>query len=66
MITPEKYKLLKDPLQLETRRTLILISKLLQNLSNRIPFDGSKEEYMSPLNSFLDQNYAVAEGFLNY
>lgn len=48
-------------LSIETRRTLILISKLLQNLSNRIQFDGSKEEYMVSMNPFIEQNYAVVE-----
>ncbi|MES1907540.1 MAG: hypothetical protein MHM6MM_000643 [Cercozoa sp. M6MM] len=36
------------------RRNLILITKVLQNLSNGVRF-GDKEPYMIPLNKYLDQ-----------
>ncbi len=45
--------LFTEPPTLEAQRGLILISKLLQNLSNGIVFDDSKEEYTAELNKFI-------------
>eukprot|EP01103_Thecamoeba_quadrilineata_P014884 TRINITY_DN4544_c0_g1_i1.p1 TRINITY_DN4544_c0_g1~~TRINITY_DN4544_c0_g1_i1.p1 ORF type:complete len:569 (+),score=85.70 TRINITY_DN4544_c0_g1_i1:51-1757(+) len=39
-----------------SKRALILISKLLQNLVNGVEFDGSKERYMVSLNCFITRN----------
>ena len=39
----------------KTRRGLILISKIIQTLSNGVVF-GKKEEYMIPMNSFINEN----------
>lgn len=35
------------------QRSCVLVSKMLQNLVNGVEFDGSKEHYMTKLNSFL-------------
>ena len=37
-------------------RILILVSKLLQSVSNGVEFDGSKEDYMQNLNPFIRRN----------
>ena len=50
---------------MEAQRGLILISKLLQNLSNGIEFDESQEKYMSDLNKFLAEKMSVVQSFFN-
>lgn len=42
-------------LSTENQRTLILVSKVLQNLSNHITF-GEKEPFMMFMNSFINKN----------
>jgi len=65
LVTPETFCFLPDgqiPSR-HARRNLTLVSKLMQNLSNGILF-GSKEEYMCPMNSFIDSNKSLMESFL--
>eukprot|EP00761_Pharyngomonas_kirbyi_P003604 gb/GECH01003608.1/.p1 GENE.gb/GECH01003608.1/~~gb/GECH01003608.1/.p1 ORF type:complete len:753 (+),score=183.31 gb/GECH01003608.1/:1-2259(+) len=45
------------------RRNLILISKILQNLSNGLQF-GKKEEYMRSMNFFIERNQDTMNQFL--
>ena len=47
-----------------SRRGLILISKVLQNLSNGVEF-GQKEEYMLPLNPFITENIPMMHRFFD-
>ncbi len=47
----------------ETRRSLILISKVLQNLSNEVQF-GDKEKYMLFINEWISQNQERMQRFL--
>eukprot|EP01103_Thecamoeba_quadrilineata_P014323 TRINITY_DN4239_c0_g1_i1.p1 TRINITY_DN4239_c0_g1~~TRINITY_DN4239_c0_g1_i1.p1 ORF type:complete len:569 (-),score=83.60 TRINITY_DN4239_c0_g1_i1:177-1883(-) len=52
---PQKYGIEEPNLdKLECQRSLILVSKLLQNLVNGVEFDGTKEAYMTILNCFND------------
>lgn len=46
------------------RRPLILISKVLQNISNQVEF-GDKEEYMTPLNSFISSHFELMQNFFD-
>jgi hypothetical protein len=52
--TPEVYGLLPDGKlpSAKARRNLVLITKILQNLSNGVEF-GKKELYMMKVNSFI-------------
>ena len=53
-VTPERFNICSaGSLDKEARRNCILVSKVLQNLSNSVKF-GMKEPFMLPLNSFLD------------
>ena len=45
------------------RRNLTLITKMLQNVANGVLF-GAKEEYMIPLNSFVEDNKETMRQFL--
>jgi hypothetical protein len=38
------------------RREAVLITKILQTVSNGVEFDGSKEDYMKRLNPFIKRN----------
>lgn len=44
-------------------RTLILITKTIQNVANRVKY-GTKEQYMTPMNSFVTSNIKRVEEFL--
>jgi len=48
----------------ETRRPLVLISKAIQNLANEVRF-GKKEEYMFPVNEFIDRNLTKIRDFFD-
>lgn len=65
LLTPEAYGLL--PLGLVpgpvARRNLTLVTKLLQNLSNNVQF-GSKEQFMVPMNAFIDKNRDAMRRYL--
>jgi len=47
----------------ESRRNLILIGKLLQNLANQLMF-GEKEKYMQRTNSFIMDNLITMQAFV--
>ncbi|EGG23916.1 Ras GTPase activation domain-containing protein [Cavenderia fasciculata] len=51
-------------LTMEARRSLILVSKVLQNVANGILF-GAKEAYMKEMNSFLERNIEGVKVFLD-
>jgi len=52
---PESYGLVKKQPSKAARRSLVLITKVLQNLANEIVF-GKKEVYMVKMNDFLTSN----------
>ncbi|KAL6066378.1 PH domain-containing protein [Balamuthia mandrillaris] len=65
LVSPESYGMLpwgKVP-SLSSRRNLIMITKLLQNLSNDVAF-GVKEPYMQIVNCFIEDNREKMFGFL--
>jgi neurofibromin 1 len=53
--SPEAYGIVEEPPSADARRLLILITKVLQNLSNDVEF-GSKEPYMTKMNDFIHSN----------
>jgi len=53
--SPEAYGIVEEPPSANSRRLLILITKVLQNLSNDVEF-GSKEPYMTKMNDFIQSN----------
>jgi len=53
--SPEAYGIVEEPPSPDSRRLLILITKVLQNLSNDVEF-GSKEPYMTKMNDFIQSN----------
>jgi hypothetical protein len=55
---PETFGLVRDPPNIEQRRMLVLIAKVIQNLSNNQEF-GRKEQYMMKLNDFIRSNDKV-------
>eukprot|EP01101_Sappina_pedata_P003113 TRINITY_DN13331_c0_g1_i1.p1 TRINITY_DN13331_c0_g1~~TRINITY_DN13331_c0_g1_i1.p1 ORF type:complete len:155 (-),score=32.31 TRINITY_DN13331_c0_g1_i1:110-511(-) len=65
IVTPEKYGLASSAPSIQVRRTLVMITKLLQNLANGVEFDGSKEAYMKGMNSFITSNIAEVNRFFD-
>jgi len=53
--SPEAYGIVDEPPSADSRRLLILITKVMQNLSNDVEF-GSKEPYMTKMNDFIQSN----------
>eukprot|EP00736_Rhodelphis_marinus_P011867 Rmarinus@m.14082 len=66
LLAPEAHGLLPEGVipSPQSRRNLILISKLLQNLSNNVEF-GDKEAYMFACNSFIFQYRDIVSKFLS-
>eukprot|EP00002_Diphylleia_rotans_P030452 TRINITY_DN6259_c0_g1_i2.p1 TRINITY_DN6259_c0_g1~~TRINITY_DN6259_c0_g1_i2.p1 ORF type:complete len:771 (+),score=144.63 TRINITY_DN6259_c0_g1_i2:56-2368(+) len=66
ILTPESFELIPsdETVSDNGRRNLILITKLLQNVSNGVEF-GAKEEYMIPMNSFVQDNMSKMNEYLH-
>jgi len=62
---PHAYGLSPNPPTEVTQRQLILLSKVLQNLANGQRF-GKKEEFMSSMNDFIDNNILTLQAFYNH
>lgn len=60
--SPEAYGIVEEPPSPASRRLLILITKVLQNLSNDVEF-GAKEPYMTKMNDFIQANRVKLRNF---
>lgn len=54
IVTPDALNFVDFKLDKAMRRNLVLIAKMIQNLSNGVHF-GDKEQYMVPVNHFIDE-----------
>eukprot|EP01080_Neovahlkampfia_damariscottae_P002862 gene2862-4705_t len=63
IITPQSFNLIYKTPEKNARRTLTLISKIIQQISNQILFK-EKEEFMLPSNNFILKNMDLMEFFL--
>ncbi|KNC52361.1 disintegrin [Thecamonas trahens ATCC 50062] len=61
---PESVGFLPHPPEPAIRRQLTLLSKVLQNLANKVMF-GGKEPYMIPLNEFLEANAPALDQYID-
>jgi hypothetical protein len=52
---PEAHGIVRAAPSTEQRRLLVLVAKVIQNLSNQQPF-GKKEPYMVKMNGFIESN----------
>lgn len=59
---PEVFGLLPESPSSEFRHELTMVCKVLQGLANQVLF-GNKEEFMVPLNGFLEDNFGVINRF---
>lgn len=57
-LSPETYGIISDSKQVTpvSRRNLILLTKVLQNLSNGVEFQGNKEPFMMVVNDYIRGN----------
>ncbi|OCF79181.1 neurofibromin 1 [Kwoniella mangroviensis CBS 8886] len=62
IVSPESIDLDVNPDTRETRRALLLITKVIQNLANNVVF---KEPHMKVLNNFLSDNIRQVTKFLS-
>ncbi|KAK4066707.1 Ras-GAP domain-containing protein [Trichoderma simmonsii] len=65
ILSPKLFGLLRDHPRPQAQRTLTLIAKALQKLSNLSTF-GKREEYMEPMNRFLTQQRQTFRGFIDH
>mmetsp|Transcript_19695 Transcript_19695/g.75550 ORF Transcript_19695/g.75550 Transcript_19695/m.75550 type:complete len:805 (-) Transcript_19695:72-2486(-) len=65
IVSPQKFALLPRAPDPTKQRALILISKLLQSVSNGVEFDGSKEDYTQKLNPFIKRNRLYVDVFFD-
>eukprot|EP01129_Flabellula_baltica_P010372 TRINITY_DN4378_c0_g1_i2.p1 TRINITY_DN4378_c0_g1~~TRINITY_DN4378_c0_g1_i2.p1 ORF type:complete len:212 (+),score=43.14 TRINITY_DN4378_c0_g1_i2:21-656(+) len=63
IILPSVYGICQETPSPQSRRTLVLISKILQALSNNYPFTEKQKELM-PFNAFLAQKKEAFEAFV--
>lgn len=63
IVSPENIDLDVPAERRDTRRALLLITKVIQNLANNVLF-GSKEAHMKVLNQFLSDNIRQVTKFL--
>lgn len=63
IVAPEVVDLDVSPDTRESRRALLLITKVIQNLANNVLF-GNKEAHMKVLNPFLSENIRQVTKFL--
>jgi hypothetical protein len=54
-VAPASYGLVTKPLTTSQRRSVIFLSKVVQNVASMVRFD-KKEEFMQNLNSHIDKN----------
>ena len=55
LINPVKFGLCRQTMEItpDTQRSLILVLKIIQNISSGVEFDGSKEHFMCALNPLV-------------
>ncbi|KNC56133.1 uncharacterized protein AMSG_02148 [Thecamonas trahens ATCC 50062] len=64
LTAPHAYGLLEGPPNKSAQRVLILLAKVIQNLSNGKEF-GSKEPFMAKMNEFVVSNHDAMSQFLD-
>jgi hypothetical protein len=64
IVSPEGFGVWPEsnPLSIEQRRPLVLVSKTMQSLANEMYFS---EDYMTCLNSFITENVVVLQNFFD-
>jgi len=65
IIAPDQYGLIPKKPNLHASRAFVLITKILQSVSNGVEYDGSKEDYMQRLNPFIKRNRLYVNVFFD-
>ncbi|KAL6059391.1 Ras GTPase activating protein ira2 [Balamuthia mandrillaris] len=54
IVTPDAWDIIDGPLDAKQRRRLVLVAKVLQNLSNEVLFT-TKQSYLTAMNDFVEE-----------
>lgn len=54
IVTPEGYHIINETISSEARRPLVLVSKVIQNISNEV--EVKKEEFMTDMSEFITES----------
>jgi hypothetical protein len=60
---PDAFQVVDGQLSKDDRRACVLVSKVIQNLANGVRF-GQKEEFMEPMNAFIDRQTPAYNAFI--
>jgi len=63
LVAPEAFGLWKGAINPSDRRSLILVSKIVQNMANGVSF-GPKEPFMVPFNDLIEEKKPLMEKIL--
>ena len=59
LIDPKKFGLLPDEIDAGARKSLVLVLKVVQNIASGVPFDGTKESFMTCLNPLVSLHHPL-------
>lgn len=63
LVSPFEMGIVDKQPSVRTKRGLMLMSKILQNIANHVEF--SKEQHMLPFNDFLRANFELGRRFVH-
>lgn len=63
-MSPVQHGVTQEGISKKAQRGLILISKIIQQLSNAQSFGGGKEEHMVAFNAYISENIPIVKTYL--
>lgn len=64
LVSPVQHGVTDSSVSKKAQRGLILVSKIIQQLSNAQNFGGGKEEHMVSFNNYITENIPIVQTYL--